>query len=373
MNWTYKNTTENYRDSYLMNKGLQCRYMRLITTWFGTFLLDDDGQVVEKNIFPKDAGEVAARLRTIETGEILPEEEELVGGRSVIVREKRLELLGEVMSFEEPELSPGDYGFPQALLGQAMVLLGKEKVKVSATPDEQLLQAIRAIDDLTKTINLMTERLHEWHGINFPELAKLVPEIKYPELISKFGDRSAMIESGEVIIDDSMGSDITPQDSKALKLLAGSILATVKAKKEMEEYVQARMEDVAKNTAHVAGPLIGARLISLAGGLERLSKLPSSTVQLLGAEKAMFKHLKDKARPPKHGVIFQHPIIHRAPPWQRGKIARAFASKISIATKVDRHGDRFIGDELEEALARRLKEIQRKYPNPPKGKKGRGK
>ncbi len=356
-----------------MNKGLHCRLMKLVTTWFGTFLLDDDGQVVEKNIYPKDAGEIAARLRTMENGEILPEEEELVGGRSVVVREKRLELLGEVMSFEEPELSPEDYGFPQGLLGQAMVLLGKEKVKVSATPDEQILQAIRAIDDLTKTINLMSERLHEWHGINFPELAKLVPESKYPELISKFGNRRTMIESGEVMFDDSMGSEITARDSEALKLLAGSILTTVKAKKEMEEYVQAKMEEVAKNTAHIAGPLIGARLISLAGGLDRLSRLPSSTVQLLGAEKAMFKHLKDKARPPKHGVIFQHPIIHRAPTWQRGKIARAFASKISIATKVDRYGDRFIGEELEDALTKRIKEIQRKYPDPPRGRKGRGK
>ncbi len=342
--------------------------MKLITTWFGTFLLDDDDQVAEKSLFPSVAKEVAVRLQTLEKGEILPEEEELVGGRPVIVREKRLELLGELVSFEEPNLPPEDFGFSQELLAQAMVQLGKEKVKVSATPDEQVLQAIRTIDDLTKTINLMSERLHEWHGINFPELAKLVSETKYPELISKFGDRNTMIESGEVKFEDSMGSDITSEDSEALKLLAGSILTTIKAKKDMEEFVQARMEVVAKNTAHVAGPLIGARLISLAGGLDRLSKLPSSTVQLLGAEKAMFKHLKDKARPPKHGVIFQHPLIHRAPPWQRGKIARAFASKISIATRVDKHGDRFIGDELEGNLTKRVKEIQRKYPNPPKGK-----
>lgn len=347
--------------------------MKLITTWFGTFLLDDDGQIAEKSLFPKDTKEIAARLQTMENGEILPEEEELVSGRPVIVREKRLELLGELVSFEEPGLPPEDFGFDQESLAQAMVQLGKEKVKVSATPDEQILQAIRTIDDLTKTVNLMSERLHEWHGINFPELAKLVPETKYPELISKFGDRNTMIESGEVKFEGSMGSDITPEDSEALKLLASAILTTIKAKKNMEEFVQARMEVVARNTAHVAGPLIGARLISLAGGLDRLSKLPSSTVQLLGAEKAMFKHLKDKARPPKHGVIFQHPLVHRAPSWQRGKIARAFASKISIAARVDRHGDRFIGDELEGNLAKRVKEIQRKYPNPPKGKRGKGK
>jgi len=253
-----------------------------------------------------------------------------------------------------------------------MIQLGKEKVRASATPDEQVVQAIRTIDDLTKTMNLMSERLHEWQGINFPELERLVPEAKYLDLVSKYGDRKAIQGSGELDTAESVGSDISTEDAKAIMNLASSLLSLSKTRDEMETFVQERMDIVAKNTAHIAGPLVGARLMSLTGGLERLSKLPSSTVQLLGAEKALFKHLKDNARPPKHGVIFQHPMIHRAPPWQRGKLARAFAAKISIASKVDWHGNRFIGDELEAALARRVKEIQTKYPNPPKkGRKGK--
>jgi len=345
--------------------------MRLFTTWFGVFILDDEGQVFNKTLFPSNAGEIAVRLRAIDEGQILPEEEEIAGEGDLLVREKRLELLGDFVPFEEPVLEPEDFGFSQTLLSEAMVSLGRQKMKASSTPDEQILQAIRAIDDLTKTINLMSERLHEWHALNFPELEKLVPDAKYPEIIAEHGDRETIIKAGEVELEDSIGTDISPEDTEAIKNLASTLNATAKAKEEMETYVQARMQQVAKNTAHVAGPLIGARLISLAGGLDRLARLPSSTIQLLGAEKAMFKHIKDKAKPPKHGVLFQHPHVHRAPYWQRGKIARTMASKISIAAKVDRHGNRFIGDELQKELDARIKDIQRKYPNPPE--KGRRK
>jgi nucleolar protein 56 len=339
--------------------------MRLVTTWFGVFILDDDDKVVKKNLFPRDAEELAIRLRAMDDGQILAEEEGLADDE-VLVREERLELLGDYVPFEEPDIAPEDFGFTQALLSEAMVSLGREKVKASSTPDEQVLQAIRTIDDLTKTINLMSERLHEWHAINFPELERLVADAKYPELIARFGDRESIIQAGEVELEGSIGTDITPEDSEALKRLAGTLVSTVKAKEDMEAYVQVRMNEVARNTAHVAGPLIGARLISLAGGLERLARLPSSTIQLLGAEKAMFKHLKDKAKPPKHGVLFQHPHVHRSPYWQRGKIARTMASKISIAAKVDQHGNRFIGDELLKDLEKRIREIHQKYPNPPK-------
>lgn len=339
--------------------------MILITTWFGAFVVGEDGRILEKKLFPMDVKEIASRLRMTGEGKILPEEDALAQGKKLSVTERRLMPLGDFLTFETPEIKPEDFGFSQAMLGQAMILLGKEKVRGSATPDEQILQAIRAIDDVTKTINLMSERLHEWFDINFPELARIVPDPKYVELIAQFGDRKAMLASGQVRFEASMGSEISEEDSEALKKLASSILALYKTKENMEKFVETRMKVIARNTAHIAGPLIGARLISLAGGLKRLARLPSSTVQLLGAEKALFKHLRDKARPPKHGVIFQHPIIHRAPAWQRGKISRALAAKISLAAKIDMHGNRFIGEDLEKDLAKKLQEIQRKHHNPP--------
>ena len=102
------------------------------------------------------------------------------------------------------------------------------------------------------------------------------------------------------------------------------------------------------------------------------SKVPSSTIQLLGAEKALFKHIKEHARPPKHGVIFGHPLIHRAPAWQRGKIARAFAAKISIAVKMDRYGHEFVGPKLEADLNRRVEDIRKRYPKPKQNPRAKG-
>ena len=132
------------------------------------------------------------------------------------------------------------------------------------------------------------------------------------------------------------------------------------------------MEEVAPNITAITGPVIGARLLALTGGLQRLARVSSSTIQLLGAEKALFRHLRDGELPPKHGVIFQHPFIHNAPYWQRGKIARVLAGKISIAAKLDYNSNKFMGDELTTDLNRRVEEIKKKYPNAPvkKSKKG---
>jgi nucleolar protein 56 len=138
------------------------------------------------------------------------------------------------------------------------------------------------------------------------------------------------------------------------------------------------MESLAPNVTSLTGAIIGARLIALTGGLSRLSRVSSSTIQLLGAEKALFRHLRDGELPPKHGIIFQHPLLHNAPYWQRGKIARALAGKIAIAAKLDHNSDKLMGEELLNDLRRRIEEIRKKYPEAPvkikiekKSKKGK--
>ena len=116
----------------------------------------------------------------------------------------------------------------------------------------------------------------------------------------------------------------------------------------------------------LVGSLLGARLIAVSGGLTNLAKKPASTIQVLGAEKALFRSLKTGARPPKHGLIFQHTLLHEAKRWQRGKIARALAGKLAIAARADAFGDRYLGDELKADLEKRIKEIREKYAEPPK-------
>jgi nucleolar protein 56 len=125
------------------------------------------------------------------------------------------------------------------------------------------------------------------------------------------------------------------------------------------------MEEVAPNTRAIGGSLLGARLVALAGGLMNLAKLPASTIQVLGAEKALFRALKTKARPPKHGIIFQHPFIHDAKRWQRGKIARALAGKLAIAARVDAFSGKYAGDGLKFDLDKRIAEIKERYEKPP--------
>jgi len=125
------------------------------------------------------------------------------------------------------------------------------------------------------------------------------------------------------------------------------------------------MDEVAPNTKTIAGSLLGARLIAIAGSLRNLAMRPASTIQVLGAEKALFRSLKTGARPPKHGLIFQHALLHDAKRWQRGKIARAIAGKLAIAIRIDAFGGNYVGDRLKADLDRRIEEIRQKYSEPP--------
>ncbi|MCC6011234.1 MAG: C/D box methylation guide ribonucleoprotein complex aNOP56 subunit, partial [Desulfurococcaceae archaeon] len=146
---------------------------------------------------------------------------------------------------------------------------------------------------------------------------------------------------------------------------AGIILDLYKLRSTLEDYIETVMKEVSPNITALVGAKLGARLLSLAGGLEKMAKLPASTIQVLGAEKALFRALRTGGKPPKHGVIFQHPAIHRSPRWQRGKIARALAAKLAIAAKVDFFTGRFIGDKLTTELQQRIDEIKKLYPKPP--------
>ena len=125
----------------------------------------------------------------------------------------------------------------------------------------------------------------------------------------------------------------------------------------------AEMEKVAPNISAILGAAVGARILGRAGSLSRLASMPASTIQVIGAEKALFRSLKTGAQPPKHGILFQHPMVHAAPRWQRGKIARAIAAKAVIAARVDVYGEG-LNNTLLDKLNVRVKEIGKKYEAP---------
>jgi nucleolar protein 56 len=345
--------------------------MMLITTWFGTFLLDGK-QVADSVLFPKEAKELAARLRKMEKGELLDEEKALAGkfksegkGKKLEVLDRRLSSLGELTEGRAPDISHiGDkMGFKQELLHEATMFMGREKLG-ELGPDKFIAQAIDGLEELTKTANLLTERLTEWYGLHYPELTESATQKELVELVAAHGSRTKIEEAtGKKV--ESFGTPLSDSDELALKRWASMVKDVLEARQEMEGYITRRMEELAPNLSAVIGPLLAARLVALTGGMQRLGKLPSSTIQLLGAEKALFQYMMEGGRPPKHGVLFQHPLIHRAPMWQRGKMARALAASASLAARADAFGKNDIAESVKAHLQKKVERIQKDFASPP--------
>ena len=259
--------------------------------------------------------------------------------------------------------------------------LAKLRVKGAAEKrDLVIAQAIQTLDDLDRTVNLFMGRLREWYGVHFPELnrliekhetyARLVMDLGYKdnftaEALEKESFSKEKAENIGMVAEKSMGADMAEQDLVEIQALSKNVLELYELRKNMESYVEKTMEEVAPNTKAVAGALLGARLIAIAGSLQNLAMRPASTIQVLGAEKALFRSLKTGARPPKHGLIFQHALLHDAKRWQRGKIARVIAGKLAIAARSDAFGGRYVGDALKADIDKRIEEIREKYKEPP--------
>ncbi len=252
--------------------------------------------------------------------------------------------------------------------------------RASEKRDQLVTQAIQAIDDADKTVNLFMGRIREWYGLHFPELDRLVEKHEtYARLVANVGMREnltadrlekeglpkAKAEQIAGVGEKSMGGNLEESDLTQIQTMCRNTLELYDARQRLESYMDSLMEEVAPNIKVLVGSLLGARLIALSGGLANLAKMPASTIQVLGAEKALFRSLKTGTRPPKHGIIFQHSLIHEAKRWQRGKIARAIAGKLAIAARSDAFSGKYIGDNLKASLERRIKEIQEKYEEPP--------
>ncbi|ASJ03546.1 C/D box methylation guide ribonucleoprotein complex aNOP56 subunit [Thermococcus profundus] len=253
----------------------------------------------------------------------------------------------------------------------------------SGARDKMIIQAIEALDDIDKVTNLLVSRLREWYGLHFPELDEILPkheqyvvfvasigakENATEEKLKSLGLPDAKVEKILNAAEKSMGAPLGKFDEDIIRKLAREINDLYKLRKQIEDYLETAMDEVAPNLKALVGAKLAARLMSLAGGLRELAIMPASTIQVLGAEKALFRHLRSGAKPPKHGVIFQYPAINRSPWWQRGKIARALAGKLAIAARVDYFSGEYIAEELKQELEARIQEIKQKYPNPPKRK-----
>ena len=259
----------------------------------------------------------------------------------------------------------------------AIQLSSSKVTEVSQSPDLHIIQAINTLDETDKIINSISSRLREWYGLHFPELDNLIDSINgYSQIVlsgtreniskedfEKAGFSKDKVEMLSLIKEKSRGGNISEKNFVIVQSLAKQILELFELRKNIEEHVDEQMKEEAPNISAILGTAVGARVLAHAGSLNRLGRMPASTIQILGAEKALFRSLKTGANPPKHGILFQHAAVHAAPRWQRGKIARAVAAKAAIAARVDlfKAG---LNETLLDKLNVRVKEIGDKYKKP---------
>ena len=261
----------------------------------------------------------------------------------------------------------------------AMQLSSSKITEVSQSSDLHITQAINTLDETDRMINSMGSRMREWYGLHFPELDNLIDSVNgYSQIVlagkrenisrenfENAGFPESKVEMLSLVKEKSRGGDITEKNLGIVQTLAKQILDLFELRKTIEEHIEEQMAAELPNITAVLGAAVGARILAHAGSLKRLSSMPASTIQILGAEKALFRSLKTGADPPKHGILFQHAIVHAAPKWQRGKIARAVAGKAAIAARVDVYGAG-LNQTLLEKLNIRVQEIGKKYSQPTK-------
>ncbi|KAJ5684017.1 Nucleolar protein nop5 [Penicillium maclennaniae] len=250
-----------------------------------------------------------------------------------------------------PGLAPSDMSAMSLGLSHS---LARHKLKFSPDKiDTMIVQAIGLLDDLDKELNTYAMRVKEWYGWHFPELAKILNDnIAYSKLVLKMGMRTnwETVDLSEILpeeieaavklaADRSMGTEISEEDLENIQALATQVVEFADYRQRLSGYLTSRMNAIAPNLTALVGELVGARLIAHAGSLTSLSKSPASTIQILGAEKALFRALKTKHDTPKYGLIYHASLIGQATGRNKGKMARILAAKASLGIRVDSLAD----------------------------------
>lgn len=268
-------------------------------------------------------------------------------------------------------------------------LISKAKKQVQekySGRDVHIIRAVNALEDLDSIFNLLAEHCREWYSVHFPELNLLVSDNEnYLKLVSELRERKnftfAKLEKyfkeGNAArkisekAESGMGSEIQENDFGEITELAKNALSIKRKRNALAAFIETEMNSLMPNFSALAGPVLGAKMLSEAGSIRKIALMPSSTMQLLGAEEALFRHIKTGAKPPKYGLLFQHPIVKQMKPWQRGAAARTIAGKLSIAAKEDFFSKKKINDSLKKELDARIEEIKSSHKEPKKKKQRR--
>lgn len=286
-----------------------------------------------------------------------------------IMRGIRTHLTTLVEDLDESEIKAMSLGLAHTL----------SRFKLKFSPDKvdvMIMQAVGLLDDLDKELNNFAMRLREWYGWHFPEMGKIVTDnLAYAKVVrlmglktkakdtdfSKVGVPEDIAQEVKAAAETSMGTEITDEDLNNINTLAERVAELTEYRASLAEYLKLRMTAIAPNLTHMVGELVGARLISQAGSLMNLAKHPSSTVQILGAEKALFRALKTKKQTPKYGLIYHASLVGQSAPNLKGKVSRVLAAKLSLCARVDALGDQVeptLGKEYKEYVEKRLSTLE---------------
>lgn len=353
----------------------------------GFLAFNEDFELIAKKLFPKES--IVTALMEIENKKIASQEKEIIEEVSkdydkiIIESNKRISDYSSLNSFDKLEIKTpnagGDYlrsnleKFVDESCLEVYQQLAIAKMKeASKSEDKHLIQAINSIDEIDESISKLIERIREWYALYFPEMDVIKNNETYVRLIAENKTKEKIIQAKPdvFLIDPDYDEEINQKDLDIMNNYANSIYELQKSRKAIENYIEDKMESLAPNLKLLVGASLGAKLISHAGGLKRLATYPSSTVQIMGAEKALFRHLKSGDRPPKYGLIYQHPQIRGANWWNRGKIARMLASKISLTCRKDIFTKDFDPNIYEEFI-RKAEQIEKENPFPTKTTKKR--
>uniref|UniRef100_A0A7S1LDX0 Nop domain-containing protein n=1 Tax=Neobodo designis TaxID=312471 RepID=A0A7S1LDX0_NEODS len=263
----------------------------------------------------------------------------------------------------------------QASLGLAHNL---NRYKLKFSPDKidmMVVQAVALLEDLDKEINKYAMRAKEWFGWHFPEMAKIVSDNgQYCKLVvamqTRFNAKEA--DFSDIVEEDvaekvreaaivSMGTEISDDDIANIGKLCDEVVKSLQYREQLAAYLTSRMNAIAPNLTTMVGETIGARLIQKAGSLLSLAKYPSSTVQILGAEKALFRALKQRQATPKYGILYHAQLVAKAPAANKGTMSRVLAAKTSLSARIDSFGESEANDagvEYRAAVEGRLKAFE---------------
>lgn len=347
------------------------------TCMVGVFAFDEKGELLEKILFPKDAEKIAERLSKSRSGGTIKEEQDMLRalkarGIMEVAWDKRAKS-NIITTVYEPD-NPGKKALQDRFRGLAMeskwattqaelnemltrvnVLLTKTRLKEEKR-DRILMRAVSALDEIGRELNTFSELLREWYGLYFPEAVRSVKSNERLSELAKAGKREKLPDKELAkLAGSTSGMEFSEDDLEAVSSFAEAVHELFKKEKGLTEYIGSAAREAIPNMSAVAGPVIACRLLNLAGGLEKMAKMPSSTIQLLGAEKALFRHLKDKTKAPKYGALFAHPYIQQASRERRGKVARLISAKLSLAARTDFFSKEDKSEEFASQLERQVK------------------